>query len=119
MAYDAKRVYLIEAERTGVGVIECVVGYPVAATLMLGLLVLDERWQGRGLGRRAVRWLEHYVGERQGCTRVRLGVIASDAGALGFWEAMGYQRTGAVQQWAQGSVRSEVIVFEKDLAPDA
>jgi ribosomal protein S18 acetylase RimI-like enzyme len=110
---DAKRVFLIRSGESTVGVIECIVGYPTAGTLMLGMLVIDERRQGLGHGRQAVRWVEQHAREHEGCTRVRLGVVASNASALGFWDAMGYERTGEIRPWAEGTVKSEVIVFEK------
>jgi GNAT superfamily N-acetyltransferase len=116
---DAKRVYLISSDESVIGVLEGIIGHPVAGTAMLGLLVLDERRQGLGHGRRSVGWFERHVREHEGCRRVRLGVVASNASALGFWAAMGYERTGEVRPWAEGTVKSEVIVFEKAIGDGA
>ena len=116
---DDKRVFLVRSDGSAIGVVECIIGYPATGIAMLGLLVLDERWQGRGYGRQSVRWLEGHVREHERCTRVRLGVVASNADALAFWEAMGYQRTGEARPWTQGTVKSEVIAFEKAIDEDA
>jgi len=116
---DAKRVYVVRSDGVDVGILECLVGYPGPETLMVGLLLFDERWQGLGYGRRSIEWLERRALEHEGVTRIRLGVVARNTGALGFWASMGYVETGEVKPWSEGTVESEVVVFEKALVSEA
>jgi diamine N-acetyltransferase len=49
--YDDKRVWgLYDAEQM-IGCADVIRGYPVREKAVIGLLLLDERWQRRGLGR--------------------------------------------------------------------
>jgi hypothetical protein len=47
--------------------------------------------------------------------RLRLGVVASNPGALDFWRKLGYRETGEVKAAGPGFVR-EVIVLEKPIS---
>ena len=116
---DTKRVYVVRFAGFDAGVIEFVIGHPTPSTLMLGLLVLDERFRGIGLGKKSADWVELHALAHEGCVRVRLGVVRSNVGALAFWKAMGYIETGEVKPWHDGAVTSEVVAFEKRLVAGA
>jgi len=79
---------------------EAVIGFAVAgpaegkpATFVLGrLYVTPERW-GEEIGRRLLRRVEARASDRGG-ERMRLGVMAENDRAVGFYEAAGYERVG-------------------------
>lgn len=79
---------------------EAVVGFAVAGpaerkpvTFVLGrLYVIPERW-GEEIGRRLLRRVEARASDRGG-ERIRLGVMAENDRAVGFYEAAGYERVG-------------------------
>lgn len=56
-------------------------------------LVIDERWRGRGLGKRLMREMERWCQER-GAGRVLLTSGNRRADAHKFYDALGYERTG-------------------------
>jgi Acetyltransferases len=76
-----------------------VVGFAVAgpaeepSTFVLDrIYVHPDRW-GEGIGGRLLRTVERRAEDRDG-ERVRLGVIAENDRAVGFYEAAGYERVG-------------------------
>ncbi len=78
---------------------EAVVGFAVAGPAEKpSVFVLDriyvnpDRW-GEGIGGRLLRGVERRV-EDAGGERVRLGVMAENDRAVGFYEAAGYERIG-------------------------
>lgn len=111
----AKQVFLVETEAGPIGVIDYVRGFPRPAVGMLGLLLLAEPWQGRGLGKAAYRELEARVRAGAGITRMRLGVVRTNPRALPFWQGLGFVATGEVKPHQAGTVASEVLVLEKAL----
>lgn len=115
-APEDKHVLGVYLDGAMIGVVDLIRGFPDARTAMLGLFVLAEAWQGRGLGARAYRRVEEYVRAWRTCERIRLGVVAANARVVPFWEAMGFVATGERRPWEQGEVVSEVIVFEKVVA---
>lgn len=72
------------------GCVDLVRGYPGAETAFLGLLLLKERWQGRGIGSRVLTEVMA-LAAGWGCSRLRLGVIESNRPALSFWRRHGFE----------------------------
>jgi RimJ/RimL family protein N-acetyltransferase len=91
-------------------------GYPVRESAVIGLLLLAEAWQRRGIGRAFAALLEQRIASWPEIERFRLGVVASNAGALAFWRKLGYRETGEVK--ANPEFVDKVIVLEKPLARD-
>jgi RimJ/RimL family protein N-acetyltransferase len=97
-----------------IGCSDVIRGYPVREKAVIGLLLLAQAWQHRGLGRAFAALVEQAVAAWPEIQRLRIGVVASNEGALAFWRKLGYLETGEVKQNSE-FVR-EVIVLEKPLA---
>jgi RimJ/RimL family protein N-acetyltransferase len=104
---EDKRVWLVEVEGEAVGVVELARNWPNVDTAIIGLLLLRERAQRRGIATKALALLEDEM-RAMGHARARIAVIEENAGALAFWRARGFIETG--------ERKPHVIVFEKVLA---
>ncbi|MCW2635697.1 MAG: uncharacterized protein JWQ99_2064 [Blastococcus sp.] len=61
---------------------------------MLWRLMIDARFQGRGLGRRAVALVAEYVRTRPGASWLSVGAHQGDGGPGPFYESLGFAATG-------------------------
>jgi GNAT superfamily N-acetyltransferase len=113
--YPDKFVFGIYASDTMVGCADLVRGYPDPATATLGLLLISEPHQGRGIGRQAHQLIEGFAQDWGTCERMRIGVVRSNSGVMPFWIGLGYQPTGEVRPYRCGSVQSEVVILQKRL----
>ena len=111
-SYEDKFVWGLYSGDAMIGCADVIRGYPVRGSAVVGLLLLAERWQRRGLGRAFAALIEQAIVAWPEIARLRLGVAASNPGALAFWRKLGYRETGEVKAAGSGFV-SEVIVFEK------
>ncbi len=100
-----------------IGFIDLIRGYPDARVAMLGLLILSEKFQAQGLGRRAYRLIEDVVRGWDGMSTIRIGVVESNAQVRSFWERCGFVSTGVSKPYENGNIRSQTIVLEKSLYP--
>ena len=110
-----KRVFLLYEGADIVGCADLLRDYPGPGTDFLGLLLLSESARGRGLGSQAYASLEGTMRAR-GTSRVRLGVLAANSGAVAFWRSMGFEATGERSSYRRGVLRLEVLLFEKTIA---
>jgi GNAT superfamily N-acetyltransferase len=109
-----KHVYAVDVGGETVGVVDVVVGYPDDATAFIGLLLLDEAHEGRGLGGATLGAVEAVVRARwPEVGRLRLGVLRDNARALRFWARHGFVATGEVKPFRAGSRETEVRLFDK------
>ena len=113
--YDDKFVFGIFFGNEMVGCADIIRGYPGPTIAMLGLLLIAEIFQRRGIGRAAYAELENRIRAWGTCDRVRIGVIESNAPVIPFWQKLGFERTGESRPYRYGSVASECIYFEKPL----
>ncbi|MGO4955685.1 GNAT family N-acetyltransferase [Luteococcus sp. Sow4_B9] len=88
--------------------------WPDPGTNWLGLLQVHEEHVRRGVGRR----LHETLLTRCPASRWQLAVVDSNAQALGFWERLGYRRTGEQRPWTSpsGEERRAIIL---ELVPPA
>lgn len=114
--YADKFVLGIFADDEMIGCIDLFRGWPVPTTAHIGLFLLAEHAHGKGYGRRAFTELVEFIRAWGTCQRLRAGVVATNARVLPFWERMGFVRTGEVKPHRQGTVVSDVIIFERSLA---
>lgn len=63
---------------------------------MLWRLLIDQRFQQRGLGRAAVRAVVEYVRTRPGATTLKTSARRGEGSPHGFYERLGFQPTGEV-----------------------
>ena len=112
---EHKYVLAVLLDGEPVGLADVIRGFPSPETAMLGLLLLSERHQGSGLGRSAYRLVEALVRTWPEVKQVRIGVVATNAKVLGYWQQMGFEATGETKPYVAGTVSSTVIVLERDL----
>jgi ribosomal protein S18 acetylase RimI-like enzyme len=93
---DPDRVVLSLAPRDGgpaVGLLDVALHQPEPGTAHVVLLLLASPERGRGHGREVVAALEAALAAR-GLEAVRASVLARNAPARAFWEAVGYAEVG-------------------------
>src|SRR5436309_10828183 len=115
--YDDKFVWGLYAGDAMIGCADVIRGYPTRTKAVIGLLLLAEPWQGRGLGRALTALVEQAIAAWANIATVRVGVATSNAGALAFWRKLGYVETGEVKR-AGSELISDVIVLEKPSGSD-
>jgi RimJ/RimL family protein N-acetyltransferase len=116
--YDDKRVYGLYAGDAMIGCADVIRGYPVAHKTVIGLLLLAQPWQRRGLGRAFERLVVRTFSDWPEITTVRIGVVATNEDALAFWRKLGYRHTGEARAAAPPFV-ADVIILERPIARDA
>jgi RimJ/RimL family protein N-acetyltransferase len=99
-----------------IGCIDVIRGYPRPNTATIGLLLIAEGFQRKGIGSEAYRSLEAVIRSWGTCTTARIGVIATNSQVLPFWESLGFVPTGERKTYEYGSIHSEIIILSKDLA---
>jgi ribosomal protein S18 acetylase RimI-like enzyme len=112
---DDKVVWGIYEGEQMVGVVDLVRGYPTSEVAYIGLFLLSERRQGRGLGSRAYAEVERRVRAWGGFARLRLSVARTNLQVLPFWHKLGFRETGEVKPFRAGTVESEGLLMEKHL----
>ena len=117
-SYRDKFVWGFYSGEAMMGCVDVIRGYPSRERAVIGLLLLAEDWQRRGLGRGFAALLEQRLASWPEIERLRIGVVASNEGALVFWRRLGFSETGEVKPPHSGFVR-EVVVLEKPVARTA
>jgi ribosomal protein S18 acetylase RimI-like enzyme len=114
---DDKAPFGVWADGELVGVLDLLLRYPDEETVCLGLLQIDRRLQGRGIGAAACRALERDLLPRwPWARRLRLSVVRTNDQVLSFWRRMGFAETGEVRPWRYDKLRSEAILMDKPLS---
>lgn len=102
-ASDMKREELV-------AVAHVVKDWPQQGIAYIGLLQVKASKQGRGIAREIHEALRRRIPD---ATVWRLAVVDSNSGAMGFWEKLGYQRTGEEKPWVSPTgIRRKAIIFE-------
>jgi GNAT superfamily N-acetyltransferase len=115
---DNKYVYGVMADGLDmVGCAEIIRGWPTSSTAQIGLLLLDETHQGRGLGRTTYHLVETKVRSWPEIDMLRISVARSNTDVLPFWRRMGFAETGEAQPSVPDPVVAEPIILAKPL-PD-
>ncbi len=112
-SYADKFVYGLCAGDALVGCADVVRGWNAPDKAVIGLLLLAETWQGRGLGRAFAALVEQAIGGWREIATVRVGVVAANTRALGFWRRLGYRETG--ERKHNPAFAAEIVVLEKPL----
>ena len=101
-----RRIALIEnPAKEPVGVMELVRDAEDQVTI--ALLVVHKAARMTGIGKLAVTMLaQHFANE--GITELALGVVEKNIGALSFWEALGFERTGQL-----GTQRDRLVTMSR------
>jgi GNAT superfamily N-acetyltransferase len=114
----AKKTVEVTLDQEPIGLADLVEGYPRDGVTFIGLLAIVEDRHGLGLGRAAFEAVEAYARERLNARALRLAFVDTNP-VEGFWQKMGFRRTGEVRPY-EGEARSGLaILIEKDLLADA
>jgi len=112
--YGAKHVWGLYSGDEMVGCADVIRGYPVRGKAVIGLLLLAERWQRRGLGRAFALLIEKVIAGWPEIATLHLGVVERNAGSVAFWRKLGYTETGEVKN--DQAFAGNVVVLEKALS---
>jgi ribosomal protein S18 acetylase RimI-like enzyme len=112
--YVDKFVWGLYSGASMIGCADVIRGYPTREKAVIGLLLLAESWQRRGLGRAFATLIEQAIAGWPEIERLRLGVCESNTAALAFWRQLGYDETGEVKPAPPGFA-APVRVLEKPL----
>jgi len=77
-------------------------------------LMIDERWQGLGFGREAMRQLIEHVRGRPGATGLTTSVMPKRGGPRPFYEGLGFVATG---EWEAGEMVLRLDLTKGSAAP--
>ena len=69
-------------------------------------LMIDRRFQGRGLGRQALEAAVEWIARERGADRVRLSVVPSNENARALYRSAGFVETGEIDDGEIVMVRS-------------
>jgi diamine N-acetyltransferase len=117
-SYADKRVYGLYVADAMIGVADVIRGWDAPHKAIIGLLLLAESWQRRGIGRAFEALVEQAIGPWEEIATVRIAVVASNPDAIAFWHRLGFRETGEVRAAAPPFV-ADIVVLEKPLARGA
>lgn len=98
-----------------IGCADVIRSFPTEEKAMVGLLLLSESRQAKGLGSQAYAEVEKLCLSWPQVEIARIGVVKTNEAALPFWLKMGFVDTGVRRPFTYGSVESETIVLEKKI----
>jgi RimJ/RimL family protein N-acetyltransferase len=110
-----KFVFGVYLDNNMIGFTDIIRGYPDETTATIGLLLLSEKHQRKGLGTRAYRNLEEMICGWGNISKIRLGVLATNDIVLPFWEKMGYIERGGRKPYKNKNIKTKVIILEKTI----
>jgi ribosomal protein S18 acetylase RimI-like enzyme len=113
LEYKDKHVLGVYKESFPIGVIDLLIGYPAKEKAFIGLLLISEKHQKKGIGTQAYSELEKYIRQYPSIQTVRLSVVESNGWVLKFWEEMGFAKTGETRPYENKTVRSTAVLLEK------
>lgn len=96
------------------GLVDLIRGWPQPDTAHVGLLLIREDQQRRGLGRATVGAVEGLLGGRSEIDRLRATVVESNLEVLEFWWAAGFRDSGERRVASVGAGSLEAWVIVKD-----
>ncbi len=114
-SYDDKFVYGIYFEEQMVGCADVIRGYPKACIALLGLLLVEEAHQGKGIETIAYRSLEQNIRKWADVTHLQVQVVRTNEQALPFWSGEGFEETGEVKPYRYDKLVTEAVILEKAL----
>ncbi|PAB58775.1 hypothetical protein CCE28_13940 [Anaeromicrobium sediminis] len=92
-----------------VSVIDIIKDYPVAGEWMLGLMLIDPKERGKGLGRKIHDFLVQWTSEL-GADKLRIGVVEQNYKGYEFWKSRGYKEIKRTKV-KHGNKENNVIVM--------
>lgn len=93
-----------------VAILDLILGYPDMSTAFIGWFMMNEKWQGNGIGSSIMKELETEVRHHH-FKKIRLGYIKANTQSAAFWKKNGFVPTGNEKTEAQYTV----VILEKSL----
>lgn len=113
VSHKSKYFYGIHLNGNLIGCIDVIRGWPENDTAHIGLLLLVEQYQGKGIGRMAFNALCRVISSWPEVEKFRIGVIATNTPAFPFWKALGFSETGEIT--TNPMFIDDVIIFERSV----
>jgi ribosomal protein S18 acetylase RimI-like enzyme len=79
----------------------------------IGLLLLNEKIQRKGIGAQVYSKLEEYLLHYPFVETIRLSVVETNKSVMSFWEKCGFKSTGVIKPYTNKKVTSQAIIMEK------
>ncbi len=107
---------MIQCDGEAIGVVDLIKDFPEPCTSFLGLFLLRETSQRKGLGKEAYAAVEAYAIQDLVAKKIRLAVVDANP-VLPFWEKMGFKETGELRPHEGQNINSTKRLMEKTLPP--
>lgn len=111
---DKRIIGVFDAHDRLIGVLDALVDFPDPGAWTMGLLLLDPRHRGMGLGRAVLAEYESWAAQC-GAHRLYTALVAHHRPGICFLEAAGYARRHEVKDYDAGGRRAAVVFFQKDV----
>ncbi|MBI5958244.1 MAG: GNAT family N-acetyltransferase [Chloroflexi bacterium] len=95
------------------GVLDVMCDYPTPGEWFIGLMLIDPARRGQGIGEQICRAFATWAAQ-QGVTVMGLGVVEANAGALRFWQRMGFEIVRRTPPRPFGN-RTHVVIMMRGL----
>jgi ribosomal protein S18 acetylase RimI-like enzyme len=109
-----KQFLVIRDHGQPVGTVELHINHPATEISYIGLLLVCEDLQSRGVGRECYRAVENYVRQNHAAKIIRLGV-SDDNDVSGFWSRLGFRSNGRHYSYAGERKVNNVVEYEKKI----
>ncbi len=113
--YSSKFLMAIYQDEQAIGVLDLLIGYPNQEKAFIGLLLLIEKVQRKGLGSEVYLEVEKFIKTFIQIKTIRLSVVESNGDVMKFWSKMGFHKTGEEKPFLNEKVTSKSILMEKSL----
>lgn len=100
-----KYVFLIKANQEYIGAVDLIDGYPENDTAFIGLLIIVENQQAKGMGMKVYDKLEGFIKEQLKSSKVMLAIVETNP-VEGFWKKMGFEKIGQKKVYENGDFKS-------------
>ena len=107
---------IFDENKFPIGYTDLHVNYRCLGMVYLGLLILREDVQGKGLGRKSYELIEKYLLDHFDIEKIYLGVSNHNL-VQDYWEKMGFIPNGFTYTWKGENKESVVTELEKQLKP--
>lgn len=99
-----------------IGLLDFRLHWPAPHTVYIGMLMVAEAYQRRGLGTQAWRLLQPWLATTAGMQTARLAVEQFNPAALQFFQTLGFQVTGEANRIKVGDKFVRLLYMEQTLA---
>ncbi|WP_239256289.1 GNAT family N-acetyltransferase [Listeria ilorinensis] len=108
--FDKFVMAILDEEDAPIGVIDVVADYPRKGEWIIGLLLLVPDARKAGMGKVLHQVIREWAIDG-GADTLRIGILAENEAAVGFWEHLGYRKIDSKQQ-TFGEKEHQVDVYQ-------